>query len=52
MIGEFDLGFDDALDEGLHAQEMRLLGGLEFKAHRLLDHSTLGLRVLKKKKRI
>jgi len=27
-----------------------VLGGLVFKAHRLLYHSTLGLRVIKKKK--
>jgi len=27
-------------------------GGLAFKAHRLLYHSTLGLRVIKKKKKI
>ena len=29
----------------------RFRGGLVFKAHRLLYHSTLGLRVIKKKKR-
>ena len=28
----------------------RFRGGLVFKAHRLLYHSTLGLRVIKKKK--
>jgi len=28
----------------------RFLGGLVFKAHRLLYHSTLGLRVIKKKR--
>jgi len=28
----------------------RFRGGLAFKAHRLLYHSTLGLRVIKKKK--
>jgi len=28
----------------------RLRGGLVFKAHRLFHHSTLGLRVIKKKK--
>ena len=28
----------------------RFRGGLLFEAHRLLDHSTLGLRVIKKKK--
>jgi len=30
---------------------MRFRGGLVFKAHRLLYHSTLGLRVIKKKRR-
>jgi len=30
----------------------RFRGGLVFKAHRLLYHSTLGLRVIKKKKKI
>jgi len=30
----------------------RSRGGLVFKAHRLLYHSTLGLRVIKKKKRV
>jgi len=29
----------------------RFRGGLIFKAHRLLNHSTLGLRVIKKKKK-
>jgi len=29
----------------------RFRGGLVFKAHRLVYHSTLGLRVIKKKKR-
>ena len=29
----------------------RFRGGLAFKAHRLLYHSTLGLRVIKKKKK-
>ena len=29
----------------------RFRGGLVFKAHRLLYHSTLGLRVIKKKKK-
>jgi len=29
-----------------------LLGGLVFKAHRLVYHSTLGLRVIKKKKNL
>jgi len=30
----------------------RFRGGLVFKAHRLLYHSTLGLRVIKKKKKL
>ena len=30
----------------------RFRGGLVFKAHRLVDHSTLGLRAIKKKKKI
>jgi len=30
----------------------RFRGGLVFKAHRLLYHSTLGLRVIKKKKKV
>jgi len=32
-------------------QSSRFRGGLGFKAHRLLYHSTLGLRVIKKKKK-
>ena len=35
----------------LHSNVKRFRGGLVFKAHRLLCHSTLGLRVIKKKKR-
>ena len=34
----------------LHRNVQRFRGGLVFKAHRLLYHSTLGLRVKKKKK--
>jgi len=34
----------------LHRNEQRFRGGLVFKAHRLLYHSTLGLREIKKKK--
>jgi hypothetical protein len=30
----------------------RFRGGLVFKAHRLVNHSTLGLRVIKKKKHL
>ena len=33
------------------ANHLRFRGGLVFKAHRLLYHSTLGLRVIKKKKK-
>jgi hypothetical protein len=35
----------------MHINVQRFRGGLVFKAHRLLYHSTLGLRVIKKKKR-
>ena len=35
----------------LHINVQRLRGGLVFKAHRLLYHSTLGLRVVKQKKK-
>jgi len=35
----------------LHRNVKRFRGGLVFKAHRLLYHSTLGLRVIKKKRR-
>ena len=35
---------------GLSRNVTRFRGGLEFKAHRLLYHSTLGLRVIKKTK--
>ena len=34
-----------------HINVQRFRGGLVFKAHRLLYHSALGLRVMKKKKR-
>ena len=37
-------------DLGLSRNAKRFRGGLVFKAHRLLHHSTLGLRVKKKKK--
>ena len=36
----------------LHRNVQRFRGGLAFKAHRRLYHSTLGWRVIKKKKRI
>jgi len=35
----------------LHSNVQRFRGGLVFKAHRLVYHSTLGLRVIKKKRR-
>jgi len=35
----------------LHRNVQRFRGGLVFKAHRLLYHSTLGLRGIKKKKK-
>ena len=36
----------------LHRNVQRFRGGLVFKAHRHLYHSTLGLRVIKKKKKL
>jgi len=43
----------DALSHGIGEREYleRFRGGLVFKAHRWLYHSTLGSRVIKKKKR-
>jgi len=38
-------------DEIRPIARLRFRGGLVFKAHRLLHHSTLGLRVIKKKKK-
>ena len=35
----------------MHADKHRFQGGLVFKAHSLLHHSTLGLRAIKKKKK-
>jgi len=35
----------------LRRNVQRFRGGLVFKAHRFLNHSTLGLRVIKKKKK-
>ena len=43
------LTFEEQL---LHRNVQRFRGGLVFKAHRLLYHSTLGLRVIKKKKMV
>ena len=37
------------LKEALHINVQRFRGGLVFKAHRLLYHSTVGLRGIKKK---
>jgi hypothetical protein len=37
-------------EQVLHRNVQRFRGGLAFKAHRFLYHSTLGLRVIKKKK--
>jgi len=37
--------------QGKNSHVKRFRGGLVFKAHRLLYHSTLGLRVIKKKKK-
>jgi len=40
-----------APENRLHINAQRFRGGLVFKAHRLLYHSTLGLRVIKKKRK-
>jgi len=40
------------LEQLLHRSVQRFRGGLVFKAHRLLYHSTLGLSVIKKKKKV
>ena len=40
------------MGSGVHRNVKRFRGGLVFKAHRLVYHSTLGLRVIKKKKKI
>jgi len=39
----------EGLEQLLHRNVQRFRGGLVVKAHRLLYHSTLGLRVIKKK---
>ena len=39
------------VEQLLHRKVQRFRGGLVFKAHTLLYHSTLGLRVIKKKKK-
>ena len=41
---------DDGIQSDMHNVK-RFRGGLVFKAHRLLYHSTLGSRVIKKKKK-
>ena len=41
---------DGHSEQLLHRNVQRFRGGLVFKAHRLLHHSTLALRVIKKKK--
>ena len=42
-------GVPSSLGSGYRADVKRFWGGLVFKAHRLVYHSTLGLRVIKKK---
>ena len=50
--GELDgRKFDSHGQPLLHRNVQRFRGGLVFKAHRLVYHSTLGLRVITKKKR-
>jgi len=44
-------GVTAATEQLLHRNVQRFRGGLVFKAHRLLYHSTLGLRVIKKRRR-
>jgi len=39
------------VDFALYRNVKRFRGGLVFKAHRLVYHSTIGLRVIKKKKK-
>ena len=42
----------DRVESDKEARDARFRGGLVLKAHRLLYHSTLGSRVIKKKKNI
>ena len=57
-FGGWGLGFGVRNEVGpveeqlLHRNVKRFQGGLESKAHRLLYHSTLGSRVIKKKRRL
>ena len=57
VVSEGEDGEDSAGSSGtpiiqlLRRNVKRFRGGLVFKAHRLLCHSTLGLRVIKKKKK-
>ena len=47
----FDRSVQSSIQEQLlHRNVQQFRGGLVFKAHRLVYHSTLGLRVIKKKK--
>jgi len=39
-------------EKQIHRNVQRFRGGLVFKAHRLVCHSTLGLRVIRKKKKL
>jgi len=51
---QFEFPFPGILTSGLvvlHRNVKRFRGGLEFKAHRPVYHSTLGSRVIKKKKK-
>ena len=45
------LGVGLKVEQLLDINVQRFRGGLVFKAHRLLHHSTLGLRVIKKKQK-
>ena len=44
-------GSSSSLEQWTKGNVQRFRGGLVFKAHRLLYHSTLGLRVTQKKKK-
>jgi len=47
----YNLSVEDPTGQLLHIYVQWFQGGLVFKAYRLLYHSTLGLRVTKKKKK-
>ena len=49
-VGRFDLSVRVGGADIVRRNVQRLRGGLVFKAHRLLYHSNLGLRVIKKKR--